>query len=147
MLLLLQNLLVIPAILALAVSGIKLYKSIMKDKTKENVKIEMLRHTVFSLIMLLVLIVSSCLLYTSNGYNTEKDIYKIVAIIVGEDNMLKKYFSEHVYEEKALNIFEEDMIAVSYTHLIIRTQKKSTTKDVDVDIKKGERDVPIYGGH
>lgn len=59
MLLLLQNLLVIPAILALAVSGIKLYKSIMKDKTKENVKIEMLRHTVFSLIMLLVLIVSS----------------------------------------------------------------------------------------
>ena len=26
-----------------------------------------------------------------NGYNTEKDIYKIVAIIVGEDNMLEKY--------------------------------------------------------
>ena len=58
-LLLLQNLLVIPAILALAVSGIKLYKSIMRDKTKENVKIEMLRHTVFSLIMLMVLIVPS----------------------------------------------------------------------------------------
>ena len=58
-LLLLQNLLVIPAILALAVSGIKLYKSIMRDKTKENVKIEMLRHTMFSLIMLTVLIVSS----------------------------------------------------------------------------------------
>ena len=58
-LLLLQNLLVIPAILALSVSGIKLYKSIMKDKTKENVKIEMLRHTVFSLIMLIVLIISS----------------------------------------------------------------------------------------
>ena len=58
-LLLLQNLLVIPAILALAVSGIKLYKSIMRDKTKENVKIEMLRNTVFSLIMLMVLIVSS----------------------------------------------------------------------------------------
>lgn len=60
-LLLLQNLLVIPAILALSVSGIKLYKSIMKDKTKENVKPEMLRHTVFSLIMLMVLIVSSVL--------------------------------------------------------------------------------------
>ena len=58
-LLLLQNLLVIPAILALSVSGIKLYKSIMKDKTKENVKPEMLRHTVFSLIMLMVLIISS----------------------------------------------------------------------------------------
>ena len=58
-LLLLQNLLVIPVVLALAVSGIKLYKSIMRDKTKENVKIEMLRHTVFSLVMLLILIVSS----------------------------------------------------------------------------------------
>ena len=58
-LLLLQNLLVIPAILALSVSGIKLYKSIMRDKTKENVKVEMLRHTVFSLIMLMVLIISS----------------------------------------------------------------------------------------
>ncbi len=44
-----------------------------------------------------------------NGYNTEKDIYAIVAIIVGEDNMLKKYFSEHIYE-KELDIFEEDMI-------------------------------------
>ncbi len=58
-LLLLQNLLLIPAILALAVSGIKLYKSIVKDKTKENVKPEMLRHTVFSIIMLMVLIISS----------------------------------------------------------------------------------------
>ncbi len=44
-----------------------------------------------------------------DGYNTAKDIYAIVAIIVGEDNMLKKYFSEHVYE-KELDIFEEDMI-------------------------------------
>ena len=58
-LLLLQNLLVIPAILALAVSGIKLYQSITKDKRKENVKLEMVRHTVFSLIMLIVLIISS----------------------------------------------------------------------------------------
>lgn len=58
-LLLLQNLFIIPAILALAVSGIKLYKSIIKDKRKENIKLEMLRHTVFSLIMLIVLILSS----------------------------------------------------------------------------------------
>lgn len=58
-LLLLQNLLLIPAMLALAVSGIKLYQSIVKDKRKENVKLEMLRHTAFSIIMLLVLIISS----------------------------------------------------------------------------------------
>lgn len=58
-LLLLQNILFIPAILALAVSGFKLYKSIIKDRNKENIKIEILRHTVFSFIMLLLLIISS----------------------------------------------------------------------------------------
>jgi len=58
-LLLLQNILWIPAILALAVSGFKLYKSIIKDRNKENIKIEIVRHTVFSFIMLLVLVASS----------------------------------------------------------------------------------------
>lgn len=59
LLLLLQNILFIPAILALAVSGFKLYKSIVKDRNKENVKIEIVRHTIFSFIMLLVLVVAS----------------------------------------------------------------------------------------
>lgn len=58
-LLLLQNILFIPAILALAVSGFKLYKSIIKDRNKENVKIEVVRHTIFSFIMLLILVMSS----------------------------------------------------------------------------------------
>lgn len=58
-LLLLQNILFIPAILGLAVSGFKLYKSIVKDRNKENIKIEVVRHTIFSFIMLLILIVSS----------------------------------------------------------------------------------------
>ncbi len=57
--LVLQNLLFIPAILAIAVSGIKLYKSIVKDKTKENIKLEILRHTVFSVIMLIILCISA----------------------------------------------------------------------------------------
>ena len=56
---LLQNLIFIPAVLALAVSGFKLYKSIVKDNRKENIKLEILRHTVFSLLMLLALIASS----------------------------------------------------------------------------------------
>ncbi len=59
LLLLLQNILWIPAILALAVSGFKLYKSIVKDRNKENIKLEIVRHTVFSFIMLLVLVVAS----------------------------------------------------------------------------------------
>ena len=58
-LLLLQNILFIPAMLALAVSGFKLYKSIIKDRNKENIKIEVVRHTIFSFIMLLILAVSS----------------------------------------------------------------------------------------
>lgn len=58
-LLLLQNILFIPAILALAVSGFKLYQSIIKNRNRENIKIEVVRHTVFSFIMLLILLLSS----------------------------------------------------------------------------------------
>lgn len=58
-LLLLQNIIFIPAILALSVSGFKLYKSIIKDRKKENIKIEIIRHTIFSFLMLLLLVVSS----------------------------------------------------------------------------------------
>lgn len=57
--LLLQNILFIPAILALAVSGFKLYKSIVKNREKQNIKLEIVRHTAFSLIMLLALIISA----------------------------------------------------------------------------------------
>ena len=56
---LLQNLFLIPAIFALSVSGIKLYKSIMKDKKKENIKVEILRHTAFSTMACVVMIFAS----------------------------------------------------------------------------------------
>lgn len=68
MLLFLQNILWIPAILALAVSGFKLYKSIVKDRKKENIKIEVIRHTIFSIIMLLILLLSSVIeVFLSDG--------------------------------------------------------------------------------
>lgn len=54
-----QNIIIIPVMLALAVSGIRLHKSIIKDRRKENIKIEIIRHTIFSLFMLLLLIVAS----------------------------------------------------------------------------------------
>lgn len=57
--LLLHNIIFIPAIFALAVSGIKLYKSIMKDKRKENIKLEICRHTIFSAFFCLILVGSA----------------------------------------------------------------------------------------
>ena len=55
----LQNIFFILAILTIGVSSIKLYKSIIADRRKENIKIKIVRHTVISLLMLVVLIFSS----------------------------------------------------------------------------------------
>jgi stage II sporulation protein M len=57
--LLFQNILFIPAILTLGVSSIKLYKSIVKDKRKDNIKVEIIKHTIISGLMILILIISS----------------------------------------------------------------------------------------
>ena len=55
----LQYLIYIPVLFALAVSGIKLYNSIIKNKNRENIKLAILRHTIFSLFMSLFLVFSS----------------------------------------------------------------------------------------
>ena len=55
---LLQNLLYIPAILTIGVSSIKLYKSIIKDKRRENIKIEIIRHTIISFFMVILIVIS-----------------------------------------------------------------------------------------
>ena len=57
--LLMQNIIFIPALLALAVTGIKVYKSIIKDKRRENIKFEIIRHTLFSVIILILLVISA----------------------------------------------------------------------------------------
>lgn len=54
-----QNIIFIPILFALAISGIRLYKSIMKEKTRENIKIEILRHTIFSAMLSVALILAS----------------------------------------------------------------------------------------
>ena len=55
----LQNFLYIPAILTIGVSSIKLYKSIIKDKMRENIKIEIIRHTIISVLMVILLVLSA----------------------------------------------------------------------------------------
>ena len=58
-------------LLLLAVSGIKLYKSIMKDKRKENIKIEIIRHTVVSIIGLIFLVLATIIeVYISSSLLT-----------------------------------------------------------------------------
>ena len=55
----LQNLIIIPCIFFLTISGMKLYKTIVKEKKKENIKLEIIRHAIFSVIILVFLIIAS----------------------------------------------------------------------------------------
>ena len=55
----LQNIIFIPAIMILGVSSIKLYKSIIKDRRKENIKLSILKHSIISFGIMIALIVSS----------------------------------------------------------------------------------------
>ena len=57
--LVLQNIILIPALIGLAVSGFKFYKSIIKDRRKETIKLAFVRHTIFSSFMLGGLLISS----------------------------------------------------------------------------------------
>ncbi|MBO6232975.1 MAG: stage II sporulation protein M [Clostridia bacterium] len=66
--LLLQNIIFIPAIIAIAVSGFRLYKSIIKDRKRENIKIEVVRHIIFSGFMTLLIVFSSLIeVFISNN--------------------------------------------------------------------------------
>ena len=56
---LLSKILFIPAIFTLGVSSIKLYKSIMKNRDKQNIKMEIIRHTIILGLVLILLIISA----------------------------------------------------------------------------------------
>ena len=58
---LLQSLISIPCFIALGVSGTRLYKAIMQDRRIGNIKLEVIRHTIFSLFIFVLLIFSSIL--------------------------------------------------------------------------------------
>ncbi len=56
---LLQNIIAVPCMLAIAVSSLKMYKSIMKKEARDGIKLELYRHTIFSIMMTIGLILSS----------------------------------------------------------------------------------------
>lgn len=65
---LLKNIIAIPCTIALAVSGMKVYKSIMQDRRKENVKLEIIRHSLFCTFILILLLISSIIeIYITQG--------------------------------------------------------------------------------
>lgn len=55
----LQNIIFIPALMVLGVSSIKLYTSIVKDRRRENIKLSILKHSIISFIIMIILILSS----------------------------------------------------------------------------------------
>lgn len=55
----LHNLIFIPVIICMTISCMRLYKSIMKDKRRENIKIEIIRHTLISIILGLLLVLAA----------------------------------------------------------------------------------------
>lgn len=73
----LQSILSIPCIFAIAVSGIKIYKVIIKDKRKENMKLELCRHTVVSIIFFNILIIEAFL----SGYASTFLIESIINML------------------------------------------------------------------
>lgn len=56
-----KNIIMIPCTIALAVSGMKLNKSIIHNGKNGNLKLEIIRHTSFSIFILLLLITTSCI--------------------------------------------------------------------------------------
>lgn len=64
----LQNILIIPALIGTAVSGLRFFKEILQNRDKENLIIGIIRHTFFSLLMALIAVCSSFIeIYISNS--------------------------------------------------------------------------------
>lgn len=75
---LLPNIIAIPCILALTVSSVKMYRGVIKTRNKEDVKIEIHRHTLFCVIMTIGLLISSLVEYIATSFFMSGMITKFV---------------------------------------------------------------------
>lgn len=75
---LLQNIIFIPCAIALVVSATRLCKSIIKDRRRENIKYGIIKHTLFSLVICIFLVLSSFVeVYIStNLFNLSLELFK-----------------------------------------------------------------------
>ena len=55
----LQNIIIIPVILMLNVSALKLYKTLVKDSKNKSIKSEIIRHTMLCIVLIIPLIIAS----------------------------------------------------------------------------------------
>jgi len=67
----LHNILFIPILLSIGVSGIKLYKTIVKNKNKENIKVAVIKHTLFSFFLFMLVIITSLIKVCISGGLTD----------------------------------------------------------------------------
>lgn len=66
---LLHNIVIIPAILMTAVSGTNLCQAIIKNRTKENIKLEIIKHSIISFIGIIFFMLSSLIeVYISTNF-------------------------------------------------------------------------------
>ena len=66
---LLHNIIMIPAILMIAVSGTNLCQAIVKNRTKENIKLEIIKHSIISFIGIIFFMLSSLVeVYISTNF-------------------------------------------------------------------------------
>ena len=66
---LIHNIIIIPALLLIAVSGTNLCQAILKNRTKENIKLEIIRHSIISIIGIIFFMLSSLVeVYISTNF-------------------------------------------------------------------------------
>ncbi len=72
-----KNIIMIPALIAITISGVKIYKNIIMKKNQGNIKLEIIRHTITCIFVLIIFIIDALW----NGYISTTIIEKTVKFL------------------------------------------------------------------